>query len=794
MSFEVGAELGQIVKDPVCDMDVRVEASTPKSNFEGKTFYFCAEWCREQFEKNPKKYLERDRSPGRMPTDEELSKIYTCPMDPEVRNQGPGSCPVCGMALEPMDPLEGLRQPANRDPEWITMHRRFWGSALLSLPLLYLSMGEMIPMWTLPMPRHDHSDRLQGMLALLIFGLGRPLWERAWNSLGVNGRTWSLNMFSLIGLGVFAALGFSFFSFFFPHLLPAALATSMHGRAPLYFESVGVITTLVLLGQVMELRARAATRGALESLLSLAPPIALRVHSLSGLSTDAVQDEEVPVDQLRLGDRVRVRPGDRIPVDGEVLQGRSAVNESMLTGEPVPVEKGPGHRVAAGTVNGNGALVIQATKVGSETLLSQIVRSVAEAQRTRAPIQAKVDRVAAVFVPVVITIAALTFLIWFFVGPEPRLAFAVANAMAVLLIACPCALGLATPMAITVGMGRSAQRGILFRNSEALEKLLEADTWVLDKTGTVTEGRMTLESWLALPGAAVDEAKSLNLAASVERVSEHPIGRALVDGARDRKLFLSHPSLVQDFQAEIGLGISARIGPDAIWIGRVTSELEAKLEPALRSELTAAARRGKVVLACRINEVWAAVGVVTDRIRPDAGQVISRLRRKGLRVLLLSGDRPETVEYVARQLGITEYQGGLLPEQKREWVDRLTREGRKVAMAGDGINDSPALAAAWVGVAMGGGSSTAIETADVTLVKGNLGGLEAAWSASHATVRNIRQNLFLAFVYNALGIPLAAGLFYPFTGWLLSPVISAAAMSLSSVAVILNSLRLKGRT
>ncbi|MBL7714284.1 MAG: heavy metal translocating P-type ATPase [Bdellovibrionales bacterium] len=773
------------VKDPVCDMDVEVEASTPHVSHDGKDFYFCAQWCADQFKKYPSKYLNRD--PARMPTAEELSQIYSCPMDPEIRNQGPGSCSICGMALEPMDPLEGLRKPAHQDDEWIQMHRRFWGSAVLCMPLLFLSMGEMVPGLESWMPSHSASDRFQAILAVLIFGLGQPLWFRAWDSF----RTLNLNMFSLIGVGVFAALVFSFFSFFLPGALPPAFAISMHGRAPLYFESVGVITTLVLLGQVLELRARAKTRGALESLLQLAPAIAIRVHSLTGLSTEATQDEEVPVEHLKLGDRVRVRPGERIPVDGEVVSGRSSVNESMLTGEPLPVEKSQGHRVAAGTMNGTGTLVIRATQVGRETLLAQIVQSVAEAQRTRAPIQAKVDQVAAVFVPVVLLVSLATFLGWLFFGPEPRMGFALANAMSVLLIACPCALGLATPMAITVGMGRSASRGILFRNSEALEKLLNVDTLVLDKTGTVTEGRMELESWMAMPGSTVDETKSLTLAASVERSSEHPIARALTDAARARKLFLSHESLIQDFKAEVGQGIRARIGPDQIWVGKVDSDVEKDLDPGFVQELREKTRRGKVVLVCRINGVLSAVGVLSDRLRPDASQVVARFRRMGIRILLLSGDRQETVEFVAKQLGIIEFQGNLLPEGKRERVERLQKSGRRVAMAGDGINDSPALAAAAVGIAMGGGSSTAIETADVTLVKGNLAGIETAIQFSRATVRNIRQNLFLAFVYNALGVPVAAGIFYPFTGWLLNPMIAAGAMSLSSVAVILNSLRLR---
>jgi Cu+-exporting ATPase len=701
------------------------------------------------------------------------SAIYTCPMHPEVRRRGPGNCPKCGMALEP----QTVTAAEGPDPELVDMTRRFWIGLVLTLPLLAFVMGDMLPGQPL---RHLIPGRLSAWLQLVlatpvVLWAGWPFFERGWASV-INR---SLNMFTLIALGTGMAYVYSVVGTLAPGLFPPSFRTH-GGEVGLYFEAAAVITVLVLLGQVLELRARSQTSSAIRALLRLAPPTARRLRH------DGT-DEDVPLEQVQAGDRLRVRPGEKVPVDGVVVEGRSAVDESMVTGESIPVEKTPGRRVIGGTVNATGSFVMRAERVGSETLLAQIVHMVGEAQRSRAPIQRLADVVSSWFVPAVVLVAVATFVAWAIWGPEPRLAHGLVNAVAVLIIACPCALGLATPMSIMVGTGRGALAGVLIRNAEALEVLEKVDTLVVDKTGTLTEGRPRLRA--VVPVAGADEGEVLRLAASVEVGSEHPLASAIVEGAEARGI---KPVAADDFRSVTGKGVVARVGGHAVALGNVALMREIGVDPGV-ALARADELRGDgqtVMFVAHDGRLIGLVGVA-DPIKESASEALEQLRRAGLTIVMLTGDSRRTAEAVAAKLSITHIEAEVLPDRKIEVVRDLRAKGRKVAMAGDGVNDAPALAAADVGIAMGTGTDVAMQSAGVTLVKGDLRGIVRAQRLSRATMRNIRQNLFFAFVYNALGVPIAAGALYPWTGLLLSPVIASAAMTFSSVSVIGNALRLR---
>jgi Cu+-exporting ATPase len=756
-------------RDPVCGMSVDpTKAGGGSHEHEGRTYYFCNPKCREKFVAEPAKYvaLSPPESPA-LPTKAE----WVCPMHPEIVRDAPGSCPICGMALEPRTVV--AEEAPN--PELIDMRRRFWVSAFLAAATLFLAMSEIIP--------GEPVQRAIGMrLSLwLQFGLstpvvlwgGWPFFQRGWASIANR----HLNMFTLIALGTGVAYAFSVFALLFPGALPAAFR--MHGdMPPVYFEAAAVITALVLLGQVLELRARSQTSGAIRALLGLQPKIARRVQANGS-------EEDVPLDSVQVGDLLRVRPGEKIPVDGIVVEGHSTVDESMLTGEPLPVEKSKGDRVTGATVNGTGALLIRAERVGSETMLAQIVRMVSEAQRSRAPIQGLADRVASYFVPAVVLVAVITFVVWGLVGPDPRLAHALVNAVAVLIIACPCALGLATPMSIMVGTGRGARAGVLFKNAEALETLEKVDTLVVDKTGTLTEGKPKLVSVVVTRG---DENEILRLAASLEQQSEHPLAAAIVAAARDRGLSLLP---VESFQSITGKGVVGVVNGLKVAVG--SRALLGERSEVELLDMTAGKLRknGQTAMLVEVDELPVAVVGVADPIKQGAADAIRALHSEGMRIVMLTGDNRTTAEAVARQLGIDDFRAEVTPQDKVEHVKALQAQHRRVAMAGDGINDAPALAQADVGIAMGTGTDVAIEAADVTLVKGDLHGIVRARRLSRATMRNIRQNLLFAFLYNTLGIPVAAGVLYPFFGLLLSPMIASAAMSLSSVSVIGNALRLR---
>ncbi|MGZ8346769.1 MAG: heavy metal translocating P-type ATPase [Allosphingosinicella sp.] len=760
------------VKDPVCGMTVDPERTAHHEVHDGETHHFCSARCRSRFAADPESFLIATASPAPAAVAAEPAEgvDWTCPMHPEIRRPGPGSCPICGMALEPAEP--SLDEGPN--PELIDMTRRFRVSALLAVPLLVLAMGGDLLGWH-PLPMRA-SIWLQLALAtpVVLWG-GLPFFARGWASL----KSRNLNMFTLISLGVGVAYGYSLVAALFPGLFPRAFRT-MGGGVPVYFEAAAIITTLVLLGQVLELRARSATGRAIRALLGLAPKIARIVR-------DDGREEDVALDQVQAGDVLRVRPGEKVPVDGVVLEGRSSVDESMISGEPVPVEKEAGATVTGATVNGTGSLLMRAERVGRDTMLAQIVRMVAEAQRSRAPIQALADKVSAVFVPAVVLVAILAFGIWALFGPEPALTHALVNAVAVLIIACPCALGLATPMSIMVGTGRGASAGVLVRNAEALERMEKIDTLVVDKTGTLTLGKPRLVAVVAAPG--FDEAHVLRLAAALERGSEHPLAAAIVDGAETRGLAIPEST---GFASQTGMGVTGMVEDRTVALGNAALLAKLGVDPTpLAGQAEAMRSEGQGVMFVALDNVLAGLVAVADPVKEGAAEAIAALRRENVRVVMLTGDNRTTAEAVARRVGIAEVMADVLPDRKQAVVEELRRQGRRVAMAGDGINDAPALAAADVGIAMGTGTDVAMESAGVTLVKGDLRGIVRARRLSRAVMRNIRENLFFSFVFNAAGVPIAAGLLYPAFGLLLSPVIAGAAMSLSSVAVIGNALRLR---
>ncbi|MEO8453910.1 MAG: copper-translocating P-type ATPase [Sphingomicrobium sp.] len=691
-------------------------------------------------------------------------------MHPQIRRDGPGSCPICGMALEPLEPT--AEETAN--PELIDMSRRFWVSLALSIPLLILTMGPELLGWQLLPPQRSSWIQL-GLATPVVLWAGWPFFERMWASL----KTRNLNMFTLIGMGIGVAYGYSLVATLAPQIFPESLRT-MGGLVPVYFEAAAVITTLVLLGQVLELRARAATGKAIRALLGLAPKTARRVGG--------GREEDVPLGDVRTGDVLRVRPGEKMPVDGVVLEGRSSVDESMITGEPVPVEKMPGAKVTGATVNGTGSLLMRAERVGRDTMLSQIVRMVAAAQRSRAPIQKLADKVSGWFVPSVIGVSLIAFLAWNAFGVTAPLSHAIVNAIAVLIIACPCALGLATPMSIMTGTGRGATAGVLIKNAEALELMEKIDTLVIDKTGTLTLGKPKLIS--VEPAKGFDEGHVLRLAAALERGSEHPLAAAIVEGAEERGIELPASS---DFESHTGEGVVGTVDGKKVALGNLALMSNFGIDPAaLEAEADAHRSEGQGVMFVAIDGELAGLVVVADPVKDTAAEAVAELQREGVRVVMMTGDNRRTADAVARRVGVDEVMAEVLPDLKQAKVEALRKEGRRVAMAGDGINDAPALAAADVGIAMGTGTDVAMESAAITLVKGDLWGIVRARRLSRAVMRNIRQNLFFAFVFNAAGVPIAAGVLYPWFGILLSPIIAGAAMSLSSVTVIGNSLRLRG--
>ena len=794
-------------RDPVCGMSVDPAKAAAHLEHAGKTYYFCAHSCARRFSEDTEKYLQMSAkapipvhqahaaatAPSQLvmiggsappksksangPHADQQKIRYTCPMHPEVIQYGPGSCPKCGMALEPMDIVaSGIEQP---DPEYVSMHKRFWVSAVLSLPVFVLGMfGEKIG---LPLSGTARNWIELALSAPVVLWGGWPFFERFWASL-VNR---SPNMFTLIGLGTGAAFLDSVIATVFPILFPASFR-EMDGSVPVYFEAAAVITTLVLLGQVLELRARAKTSSAIRALLDLAPPTAHRI--------DASQENDVALDQVQAGDRLRVRPGERVPVDGILQEGESAVDESMVTGEPMPVEKGTGDKVTGGTLNTSGSFVMRAERVGSETTLAQIVKLVSEAQRSRAPMQRLADKVAAIFVPAVVAVAIVTFMVWALVGPVPRLAHGLVNAVAVLIIACPCALGLATPMSVMVAVGKGANAGVLVRNAEALEKLAKVDTLVVDKTGTLTEGKPVLGPIAAVKGGPVSEKELLRLAASVEQASEHPLARAIVNGARERLIQMAE---VSNFSATFGGGVEGVVDGQQVLVGTHAFLRERNVnglpQETPRLSLDARTDRGAAVSTVLVAVKGEFAGAITlvDRMKESTPEIASALRNDGVRLILLTGDRRGSAEFLAKALPLEELREEVSPAQKADVVRQHRQAGHVVAMAGDGVNDAPALAAADVGIAMGTGTDVAMESAGITLLKGDLRGILRARKLSRATTRNIKQNLLFAFLYNVLGIPIAAGVLYPVFGWLLSPMIASAAMSFSSVSVIANALRLR---
>ena len=759
------------VVDPVCGMTVDPANAAGSFEYQGKTYYFCNTHCLHRFQKDPESFLQKTD-----PKPVTKAGKYTCPMHPEIIRDGPGSCPICGMALEPL--VASLEEEENT--ELMDMTRRFWTAVILTTPVFVLGMSDLIPGQPL---QQIFSMRTLAWLQLVlaspvVLWAGWPFFVRAWQSIVYR----SLNMFTLIGLGVAVGYLFSVIAVLMPGIFPASFRDA-HGNVPVYFEAAAVIVTLVLLGQVLELRARSQTGAAIKALLGLAPKTARRLRQDE-------QEEDVPLDEVHVGDRLRVRPGEKVPVDGVVLEGASSVDESMITGEPIPVEKRANDRVVGATVNGTGSFVMRAERVGSETLLAQIVQMVGEAQRSRAQIQKLADVVSSYFVPAVVLIAAISFAVWGIWGPEPRMAHGLVNAVAVLIIACPCALGLATPMSIMVATGRAALNGILFKNAEAIEVMRKVDTLVIDKTGTLTEGKPQLQSVVSTSNT--DEQTLLRLAASLERHSEHPLASAIVSGARDRRVKLTDATR---FNSLTGKGVVGEVDGYRVAVGN-----RALLEEfnAVTGDLTTQAEslraNGQTIMFVIVDEKPAGIIGVADPIKETTAEAVKQLHAENIRIVMLTGDSRTTADAVARKLGIDEVEAEVLPDQKVHIVKKLQSDGRIVAMAGDGINDAPALAQAHVGIAMGTGTDVAMKSADVTLVKGDLRGIVRARSLSRATMNNIKQNLFFAFVYNTIGVPIAAGVLYPFFGILLSPMIAAAAMSFSSVSVIANALRLRGRS
>lgn len=827
--------------DPICGMTVD-EATSLRAEREGQTFYFCCEHCRQKFlnqsatgavapqfvtlqkrdhlhEAHPHAKQEADpaepvshymhgvstevkssssakyfcpmcpgvesEAPGDCPKcgmalernpawKPKSAVIYTCPMHPQIEQDHPGECPICGMALEPKTIAAGADEEENA--ELHDMTRRFWIGAALTLPVFLLAMVHLVPGLHLDAIIPNNVSRwLQFILSTpVVLWAGWPFFKRGWRSI----KTMQLNMFTLIAIGVGTAYVFSAVAMLFPNLFPPSMRHN--GGVDIYFEAAAVIVVLVLLGQVLELRARSRTGNAIRALLNLAPPTARLLRGS--------EEQEVPLESVKVDDHLRVRPGEKVPVDGIVVEGRSAVDESMITGEPMPVEKNPQDRVTGGTVNGTGSFVMQAQRVGSDTLLAHIVEMVAQAQRSRAPIQGLADRVSGYFVPTVVIVAVVTSLLWYFFGPEPRLAYAIVNAVAVLIIACPCALGLATPISVMVGVGRGAQAGVLIRNAEAIEVMEKVDTLVVDKTGTLTEGKPRLTAVWATNGFS--EKELLLAAASVEHNSEHPLATAVVLGAKERGV---QPQAIADFASVTGGGVTGKLDGREIVAGKLAFLQQRGVDEAaaIQSRATQLQSEGNTVVFVGINGKAAGLLAIADPVKASTPAAIDELHRRGLKVIMLTGDNQRTAEAVAKKLGIDEVEAGVEPKDKHLRIQQLRQQGRVVAMAGDGINDAPALAEAHVGIAMGTGTDVAMESAGITLVKGDLRGIAQAFTLSRAMMRNIRQNLFFAFVYNSLGIPVAAGVLYPFLGVLLSPIIAGAAMSFSSVSVITNALRLR---
>jgi len=757
----------ETAKDPVCGMTVAVKPDRRHAEFKGETFHFCSEKCHAKFEADPWFYAS-GRAAGRKKA-APANVQYTCPMHPEIVRDAPGACPICGMALEPMLPSE---EPSE---ELTDFTRRMWISAAAAVPLIVLTMGELVALPVRDWIGHQFASYLEFVLATpIILWAALPFFKRGWDSV-VNR---SPNMWTLISLGVGAAYLYSLVATFLPGVFPEQYRMG-HGVGT-YYEAAVVIVALVFVGQVLELRARERTGDAIRALLDLAPKTARRILP-DGSEYDA------PLENIMEGDRLRVRPGDAVPVDGTVIEGRSSLDESMLTGESMPVEKGPGDGVTGATINKNGSLVIEAGKVGADTVLAQIVAMVSNARRSRAPIQGLADRVSAVFVPTVVAVAIVAFIVWMIFGPEPALVFAIASAVSVLIIACPCALGLATPISITTAAGRGAQAGVLIKDAEALERMAAVDTLIVDKTGTLTMGKPKLTDTVAL--ADLPEADLLSLAAALERGSEHPLAEAIVEGADAQGASRQDAA---DFEAVTGKGVRGKVGGRAVALGNAAMMREMGLDTGAAEAAADTLRaEGKTAMFITVDGALAGIVAVADPIKESTAQAIKELHRQGLRVIMATGDNERTAQAVAGKLGIDEVRAGVLPEAKKDLIDQLRRDGHKIAMAGDGVNDAPALAAADVGIAMGTGADVAMESAGITLLGGDLMGIVRARKLARATLRNIKQNLFFAFAYNALGVPIAAGLLYPVTGLLLSPMIAAAAMSLSSVSVITNALRLR---
>ena len=757
------------VKDPVCGMTVTLGKGKPSLVYKGETYHFCNPKCHDRFDADPYFYLGGNKSKKKQ--DAPKNATYTCPMDPEIVQDGPGTCPICGMALEPMD---GLSDEPNH--ELIDFSRRLWISAGAAIPLLILTMGPMVGLPIRVWLGEGVSLYLEFLLATpVVLWAAAPFFQRGWTSL----KTWNLNMWTLIMIGVGAAYAYSTIATFLPGLFPAGLKMA-GGHLPVYFEAAVVIIALVFVGQVLELRARERTGDAIRALLDLAPKTARRI-------TPDGDEYDAPLENIIEGDRLRLRPGESVPVDAIVLEGSSALDESMLTGEPVPVEKAPGDDLTGGTLNRNGTLVIEAIRVGSETRLAKIVSMVSAAQRSRAPIQGLADKVASYFVPAVVAVAVIAFVIWYLVGPEPSFVYAIITAVSVLIIACPCALGLATPMSIMTATGRGAQNGVLIRDAEALERMARVDTLIVDKTGTLTEGRPVLTD--VIVSGPIEEQRFLSLVGGLEKSSEHPLAEAIVEGISQRGIGLAN---FEQFEALTGKGVTGTSGGYTVALGNEAMMESIDLSNAdLNDAAEVLRKQGKTAMFVAIDGTFAGMVAVSDPIKENAVSAIGRLKEAGLEIIMATGDNELTARHVAKQIGIENVRAGILPEDKKALVDELHRSGRKVAMAGDGINDAPALAAAEVGIAMGTGADVAMESAGITLLKGDLEGIVRARNLANKTLRNIKQNLIFAFGYNSIGVPIAAGVLYPVFGALLSPMIAAAAMSLSSVSVISNALRLR---